>query len=496
MILKEFEKDELLEEEFFLPEEDLSSDDLPIAEEAAEESAEADRTGNELIEELEGIRDMFQQELDKASQGGEDELVIQELEDITFEEDAEEEIPEEELCECCGEKRRSEEYGEGYPYCEDCRNLMKKYPLRSGSIVTVLIMIAVFAASIYLCYPYMNDALTVADASSYYQSGYTMSALQGYYSYFNGGKTGEAISKRAFNEILDGYVKTGYQTDAASLISAYYDEDALSRPWNKKYADIVNDATVLSETYNAVSDITYDVLYGEEFDYEVIMAELDALKEVNPMEEGTSQVTAKYNEVFIEYYKYIVMSVHEESLEAQLEQLKNIDTIGEGYEWVYLSNYCGVAAKCGDEETVNSTFDRLIELNVQDTTAYIAKANYYRYLDTADAEKMLEICSEAEKVAASSDYSYKQSLAIAYILKGEGALAVEEMKALFNSGAYTVQNCNLYALCALYTGDEDTYNDMVSLLAGYGYEISDLVTQYKEGKMTIEEVLKDKGGDI
>ena len=37
---------------------------------------------------------------------------------------------------------------------------------------------------------------------------------------------------------------------------------------------------------------------------------------------------------------------------------------------------------------------------------------------------------------------------------------------------------------------------MKTLLENNGYEISDLVEQYKAKKITIEEVLSDKGGDI
>lgn len=497
--MKEFEKDEILDEEELSSDFQAEAEDVFEATEPDEEdydgTDEAHEETDGLAEELESIREMFQQELDKASQEDEEGVIIQELEDITYEEE-DEEIPEEELCECCGERARSKEYGEGYPYCEDCRNLMKKYPLRSGAVIMTILMLAVFVGSVYFSFPYMNDSLTVADASSYYQSGKIMSALQSYYSYFNGGKSGEAISKRAFNEILDGYLKTGYQTDAATLIQTYYDEDALSKPWNKKYADIINESTVLSETYKAVYDITYDALSGAAYDYDAVMAELDALKEVNPIEEGTSTVTAKYNEVFIEYYKYVVMSTKGESLEKQLEQLKAIDAVGEGYEWVYLSNYCAIAARCGEEDIVNSTFERIININAQDMNAYSAKASYYRYLDKPDADKIIEICQEAQKVATTNDISYKHSLAIAYLLKGEGALALEEIKAIFDAGAYTVQNCNLYALCGLYTGDEEIYNDMAALLTSYGYKISDLVTEYKDGKITIEEVLKDKGGDI
>lgn len=495
LILNEFEKDEILEQEDETsPEKENyeKEDDEEIQEAVSSDGSDYEEAAEEdsLERELEEIRDMMQQELDKAYASSED-MVIQELEDIEYEEEDEEyvNVP---LCECCEENPR----GEDSPYCDECRNLMKKYPLRKSGIFTVLLMIVFFGASLYLSYPYMTDALTVADASANYNSGYTMNALQSYYAYFNGGKTGDAVSKKAFNEILEGYTKTGYHTDAANLISTYYDEDALSKPWNKKYADIVDSATILTETYQAVSDVTSAVLSGGDFDYDEVMAELDALKQVNPVEEGTSQVTTKYDEIFIEYYKYIVMSVSEKSFEEQLKQLKKIDAIGEGQEWVYLSNYCAVAAKLGDEEAVNYSYDRLLELNRQDMNAYVAKANYYRFLDTPDTDKMLEILGDAAEVAYSSDTSYKHSLAVAYLLKGEGALALEEIEALFDAGTYTVQNCNLYAVCGIYTGDNEIYNEMKSLLASYGYEISDLVTEYKKGKITLEEVLKDKGGEI
>lgn len=475
--MNEFEKDEILEEE---------EDVFPET-----EDYEDDEEENSLEKELEEIRDMMQQELDKAYASSDDEIVIQELEDIQYEDGDEEEInvP---LCECCEEKPR----GENSPFCDECLNLMKKYPLRKSGVFMTLLMIVFFGVSLYLSYPYMTDSLTVADASANFNSGYTMSALQSYYTYFNGGKTGEAISKKAFNEILEGYTKTGYHNDAATLIRTYYDEDDLSKPWNKKYAQIVDAATVLTETYQAVSQVTTAVLSGDDFDYEKVMADLEALKEVNPTEEGTSQTTTKYNEVFIEYYKYIVMSVSEKPLEQQLEQLKKIDAIGEGQEWVYLSNYCAVAAKLSDEEAVNYSYNRLLELNRQDMNAYIAKANYYRFLDKPDADKMIEVCNAAAEVAYTTDTAYKHSLAIAYLLKGEGALALEEIKSLFDAGTYTVQNCNLYAICGIYTGDKDIYKEMKSLLASYGYEISDLATEYKNGKITLEEALKDEGGEI
>ena len=221
------------------------------AEEAVVDAEEITEEKNELETELENLRDMFQQELDKAAAGVDSDdsgMLIQELEEI-YEEEAEQEIPEEDFCECCGEKIRFKEFDEDYPYCEDCRNAMKKYPLRKSGILAFLASIALVVASVWVSYPYMNDAVNLADASANYQEGYVMTALQSYYSYFNGSKTGDGVSKRALSEIIEGYVNLGYHTNAADLINTYYSEADLKKPWNKKYSSVIKEATVLTETY-------------------------------------------------------------------------------------------------------------------------------------------------------------------------------------------------------------------------------------------------------
>lgn len=487
-----------LKKDGLLPEEE-SIADTEVTEEPAEEASVPEKESDEkeeLIEELENIREMFQAELDRAAAGEDEEgMLIQELEDDAETEEDKEIVPED-LCQCCEEKIRFKEFDEDYPYCEDCRNAMKKYPMRKSGIFAFFVAIILFFGSFWFSYPYMEDVITVVGSSANYKSGYIMSALQSYYAYFSGSKSGEAISKRALDEIIEGYGKLGYQNNSAELIKTYFSEDDLKKLSNKKYADAVKEATVLEETYIAVSELTQDALSGKDFDYDKVMADLEALKSVNPIEEGKSEVTDKYNEVFIEYYKFVVMSVKEKPLSEQLEQLKLIDSIGAGQEWVYLANYCAIAARLGNEEDVKYSFNKLIEINKEDSTAYLSKANLYRYTETPDADKMIEVCKEAETAFGSSDISYKHPLAIAYLIKGEGALALEEIKAVFSAGNYTVQNCNLYALCALYNGDKEIYNDMKALLGSYGYEISELVTQYKNGKISIEEIIKDQGGDI
>ena len=483
--MDELKKDEILEEAEETAVEAVEEQPEENVEEATQEIAEEK---SELEAELEEIRDMFQKELD-AQTNGSDEILIQELDD-EIQEEEEDFIP----CDCCGENPRSTAHGEDYPYCDACREAMKRYPLRFSGFLTIIISILLFVGTAYLAAPTLDNWISSLEGLMLYKEGKLYSGIQSAYTGLGTGEK-DTVSMKLVKETIDAYIATGYYSDAVSLIETFFTETELKMPWNQKYNKIITDSTVLEETYYAVSDVIEPVANGQKYDYDEIMAELDALKEVNPKEEGKSSVTEKYNEVFIEYYKYVVMSVNEKSIDEQLQQLKKVEEIGEGYEWVYLSNLCGIAARAGDEETVNRAFEEAIEINKEDANMYLAKASYYRFLETPDADKILEVCAEAAENAYGGDASYKQYEAIAYLIKGEGAVALEAIESAISS-AYTVQTCNLYALCGLYNGNTEIYEEMKTLLEDSGYEISPLVTKYKKGKITIAEILADKGGDI
>ncbi len=462
-----------------------------------EKKYDADTGDKDLEQELEDLRDMFQQELDAAAQTAQIGELIQELEGTEENPDEGEEEADALMCECCEENPRSREHGENYPYCDSCRESMKRYPLRFSGFLMILIMIVVFVTGAYFSMDYIDYMEPLADSASLMKEGKLVSGMQGYYSYISSTDPNK-FSRRAVNDLLDGFISTGYFSDASSLINSIYDEDDLKKPWNRKYAEIAKTAQVLTDTYYAVMDVCEDVLSGKDYDYDEVMASLEALKSVNPKEEGKSEVADKYNEVFIEYYKLVTMSVSEKSIDEQLKQLEVVADCDKSEEmtWMYLSNYCATAAKAGDEELTNKLFKKAVSINKEDTDAYMALASLYRFAETPDPDKILAICEEAKENSFSGDTEYQIYTAIGYMLKGEGALALETMQAHMASNSYTVQKCNLYALCALYNGNRDIYKEMKEVLEQSGYEISDIVEQYKEGKLTIIEALQDKGGKI
>ena len=493
--MDENKRDEIQSEESVSTEAAVTEETAPAekdVEDAKEEAA--GESVNELAQELEELRDMFQQELDKAAEEAENpqETLIQELDEIEeAQEDAEEFTGR--LCEICEANPCAEEYGEDYPYCEECRNAMKKYPMRASGILMTVVMIAVFVATAVAGTEYVEQFMSVSEYAAYYDTGRLMTALNGYYAY-NSSASADKISMKAVKDSIDGFIKTGYVSDATALIEKVFSEDQLKLPWNKKYAEIVKDADILTESYYTIAEIITPVLNGEEFDYDKVMAELDALYEATDDEGNAKEI----NSVFIEYYRYVAMSVMEKEpteLLAQLEKAAQEDEDGK-LQWVYLSNYASVAAMCGDLELTEQLYDKMLETSKEDVNAYVALASYYRFADTPDADKMLEILEEAKANAYQEDLSYMPYMAIAYMLKGEGAVALETMEEYMSMSGYTVQTCNLYALCALYNGNEEIYTEMKDVLEGGGYEMSPLVEKYRKDKITIQEALTDKGGDI
>ena len=459
-------------------------DDAPEAETAQDADA--------LVKELEEIRDMFQEAIDSAAneeENGEAEL-IQELEEFEDEDsiEQEEELP---LCECCGEKTVSTLHGEGYPYCEECRDLMKHYPLRISGVLALILMVVVFGVTAYLSSGSLDKALTVLEARTYASDNKMMSAVQSLYSFASDTSND---SSKAVEMLIDGFMRTGYVSNAKEVIQANYTEKDLEKAGNKKYKKIIEFIDSFIATREAVEGVVTDAFSGKDFDCDELIARLEAEKEKFIDEEKG----IRYNAILLDYYKYEALRLAKAEPAKQLEALKVIeDSDKDGIaEWIYIGAMCEVAAKMGDKELAEEYFEKMTEINSEDMKAYANLALYYRYLEQPDADAMIALCEEAAKNAPQGDTSYYPTLVIAYLIKGEGALALETMGQYMNANYYTVSNCNLYALCAAYCGNEDVYKNMDETLKNAGYEISDLVVQYKNDKISIEESIADMRGDI
>ena len=472
--------------------EDLSAENTADEAVVPENDSEAADT---LYKELEEIRDMFQEAIDSAAQEQETEENGELIQELDYSEDAQEEEAEEEadlpLCECCGEEKISTLYGEGYPYCESCRNLMKHYPLRISGVLSIIAMVIIFALSAYLSGDSLEKALVVLEARALASENKMMSVVESLYSF---AEDESNDSKKITELLVDGFISTGYASNAKQVIEKHFTPEELEKSGNRRYKDIVDFVDNFVATRDATEALVNDAFSGKDFDCDKLLADLDKEKEKFIDEEKG----VKYNSALIEYYKFEALRLAKADPSKQLEVLQSIekeDPKGLA-EWIYVAGICEVAAKMGNKELAEEYFERMKEINSEDMKAYANLALYYRYLETPDADAMIALCDEAAKNAVSGDTSYYPTLVVAYLIKGEGALAFDTMSQYMNSNYYTVPNCNLYALCALYCGNTDAYDNMVTTLKSAGFEISDLVEKYKNDKLTLEEVIADMRGDI
>lgn len=495
--MNDFEKEELQK----------SENDPGSAREASAEPEEKSPTQveDDLVKELEGIRDLLQTELDSVDENGEITVrhtetvlengeLIQELEEIdeTAVKDEDETPVEKRICACCGENECDDSFGEDYPYCTECRKLMTASPVHVGGILMAVVMIVVAAASLFFCAKNVDGYMTLINADIAYSDKKLIDAATSYNSYIQSASSDD-VSLKAVKRLIEIFSSMGYYNDAATLVNTYGDENA-SIGKNEKYAKIPETYASFLATSSAINSAIGDVINsGEKFDYDEKAAELDKILAEGKDSEGTA-----YSEVFVEYYKYVLMSIAELDADKQIEQLLKVMEIDKGENpWIYMPNLVNVYANEGDSENAGLYFEKCMEINIQESDLYMVYANAFRFGEKVDADKILEIADRAkESWPSSAAPGYQQIYAIAYLLKGDGESAMNAIEEYVGNGNYTVSACNLYALCSLYVKDTDGYQKMVDLFKNSGSSIGKDIVKYKNGKMTLEEVLTDKGGDI
>lgn len=464
-----------------------------------------DAANDALYEELEGIRDMFQQELDKNSQSDPDTYLasgdMQECDDCDCDTDSEnqetEEIPEDMLCECCGERVRDISESDDYPYCAECKQIMRTYPIGVKGIVTLLVVLALGIASLMINFSSNADLLDKAvTAKSAISSGKLYTGLYAYYDAVSTASSSGTVPKKLVANCAKALAALNDYNGATSLANQYLSESDL----NSSRFSFIKDYEKKNETITAIENIIYEPLSSADTtadDAQGICDSLEALK--NDSEHD-------YDPFYIDYYEYVVKNTLGVSKEEVYEELLAIDNEYPD-EWVHVYDLCDVAAKLGKAEDTEKYYERLKSKNSEEVTAYTCYANLYRFADEVDTDKLLEIVDEG--ITAQGNFSFAGSAGlyriktIAYLLKGDNEKAYEaatEMYSVITKNSYSVNNLfpclYTYALASHLAGETDSYNDVLSLLEYNGYTMSQQVISVINGDLTVEEILTDAEGDL
>lgn len=464
----------------------------------ADEKLQSDEINDgELYEELEGIRDMFQKELDHETQiylaGGD----LQGSEESGGEAEESGEISEDMLCECCGERERDLTEGEDYPYCSECKELMRSYPLGAKGILSVLLILVLACASLLVNFSSNADVLDKAlTASSATSSGKLYTGLYAYYSVINSIDSTSAVPKKLIARCSEIFAQLNDYSGAVAIAQQYLDESTL----NSRRFSFIKDYEKKNETVDAIENIIYEPLSSSKTtvgDAQELCDSLEALK--NDSEND-------YDPYYIDYYKYVVKNTLGVEREAVYEELVAID---EAYpnEWVHVYDLCDIAAKLGKTEEAETYFSRLKSNNSEEATAYACYANAYRFCQEPDADKMLHIIEDGIEAQGSFSFAGSASLyriqTVAYLLQNDNEKAYEAATKMYNvvtSNNYSVNNLfpclYTYALTSYLSGEQESYDNIVELLKYNGYDMSQQVLSVISGDLTVEEILMDAEGDL
>ena len=224
----------------------------------------ADYSNKALDDELQRLADTFKQELKKAQAMTEEELIKNGIIIQQYEDD-EGVIPEEELCQCCGENRRDKSFGENYEYCRKCREAMRSYPLSVPGIIVLAAMVFVAVVSVLGFASDYSVYDTVRKADNCVSEKKLFSAISSY---------DEAIQTLESADILPKqlYLKTAklvYKTmpdsmysfsDVAGRIGKALSKSELNLPIYAGYKEIDKEMLTMQSTFTEFYNLTFGTM--------------------------------------------------------------------------------------------------------------------------------------------------------------------------------------------------------------------------------------------
>ena len=192
--------------------------------------------------EMEELARIFKEELDKTIEESENTEIDEEYEvegyEVTMgDKKPVEELTEDELCECCGEKPRGTEKNPNSPFCSECEAILEKYPYDWKGATAAIVTLFVTLAAIVCFIVNMPVFSYTVEAEKAYNEGNLFTANQK----FN--KALEAISEEDEGAFLNVYEKRIFlnygMLDLDSVLSdaeAYFSDFAKKMPMYKDVA--------------------------------------------------------------------------------------------------------------------------------------------------------------------------------------------------------------------------------------------------------------------
>lgn len=493
----------------------LPSTDIPpeIAQPASEDA-------QALHDELEDLAKVFQEELDRAKE--EARAVAENTPaDPEIELSAPDEIPSASvsetpmdngtspdgaLCECCGEKRRGTAENPNSPYCSECDAGLRHYPFDFLNIFFAVIAVCFVFYAGYVFADHTETFVAVQKADSLKAAGKVYDAVDAYAAAANTMRNdhinGELVYKR---EILLAY-QAGFIGELSEVAANIHTWELSLPHFRAVKAALDNSAIFLTTWENAGTIVSqYFSIDVQEIPYDDLIAKLDAMKTAEVVagtdEDGEPTTAAnaynpevnRYSAGVIAFFKYRLAMLCEKDLETQIGFLEELQAAEPQYVWLYAPLLSELYAKTGRD--IEPLCLLMEQNNTQDNSPALARVIQKRI--AGQYEEATALCDKAlENSDDLTDEFYRQK-ALVLLAQGNYRDAYTTVNTAFqNSTSPSFQTVYTVAVCAAAAGEETAYKEVISMLENSGYTVPAEVTGFKDGSVTLNQILFEGDYDI
>lgn len=462
----------------------------------------ADYSNKALNDELERLADTFKQELQKAQAMTEEELIKSGI-IIQQYEDSEGIIPDEELCQCCGERRRDKSFGENYEYCRSCREAMRNYPLSIPGIIVLAAMVFVAVVSVLSFASDFSLYKVVNEAENYVSEGKIDSALYTYDDAIatieSAGITPKKLYLRTAELVYYTMPESIYSfTDVSGRIESGLSDFELSLPIYNGYKEINREVLIMESTFaefynmmNSEEYIDHDI--NDDKQYEELMTAIGSIidKQVTINVGNSSAEMVAADEAIVRYCQFM-LAYSAGKFEDSYKYMNAVYELKPSHLWLYAYELGMAEIQRGDAEKAAMFAKALYNNNIEMTEAYVLSSTVERM--TGDYSDAIEWADKGIEILPDSGEVYRMK-AMALAAKGD----YKEAKKAIDKGLEKQQYSYLYLVSMVIEnelGNKDAVKEIKEIMKEEELEISERTNKYLKGKITAKELFTEGTGDV
>lgn len=453
----------------------------------------------ELHDELEKLAETFRNELNKAKEQGSvkigDVAVVDEHNNV---------IPQEELCECCGERRKDTSVSANYQFCSECREKMKRYPISlvSAFIAIVVIVIGVAGVGGFITdFSGYNSARLAKNAESENKK---FSAVEYYDKAISFFDENDVVAKKLYKDsasVVFDTLPSGVASfnEVAERLENSVTEFEAKLPIYKSYKDLRDKALVMYNTFSAFYTTLNNVEYGtfDENDKETIKKVYDDIGALADKEftidsmTGGDDETVTYDKAGVLFSQFMfayAYSDYDSAYEA-------ISALWENYpEYIQMFGYefAVIEIQSGNYKNALKIAEAVKANNAEDSSPYVVYAYCERMKGNFD--KAIKYSEDGIALDSGNPDLYRQK-GIALMLKGDYSGAKKEFETGLSISEYGVLYYT-YLVALNELGDTETFEEIKSVLDNAGLTAPEKIQDYLDGKITVKQIFMEGTGDV